>query len=34
MFSLNPMQNLSMYSGAVSRSISAENPKGEKGHGG
>ena len=33
MFTTNPMQNLSLYSGAVSRSISAENPRGEKGKG-
>lgn len=30
----NPMQTLSLYTGAVSRSISAENPHGEKGMGG
>lgn len=34
MFVQNPMQSLSMYTGAVSRSISAENPRGEKGRGG
>lgn len=34
MFSANPMQQLSLYTGAVSRSISPENPRGEKGRGG
>ena len=33
MLTTNPMQNLSLYSGAISRSISAENPRGEKGKG-
>ena len=34
MFAVNPMQGLSLYTGAVFRSISPENPRGEKGGGG